>query len=661
MSPKIKAAFLVSYDYEYLFTSLPLVYDFVDQIVLAIDINRQTWSGEGFDIPNLFFDEIKAIDTAQKIAFLEESFYSPVLSEAENEIAERNRISEWMGEGCWKLQIDADEYFIDFEKVVRFLKDRDHLLENPNAHAVNVRANWVTLFKKTPNGYLYVDNREHFSFATNVVGRHYFARDLSAVDNSEIRTDFVAIHQSWAREPQEILKKINNWTHRNDFDVKKYFHFWQEVNEDNYVNFVDLHPFHPRHWKRLKFIRCESVAGFTEAYKRMANLEKNYALEIKDSQKKHMRILLDPQTYNEQKFGGISRYYTELYLGLNKIDGVTVTCPIVYSDNLHLKEAGLFQGFKNLVFESPLLPKFIKKKILKKTKRKNIRKAKKALRAQEFDVFVPTYYTPYFLDTLGDKPFVLTVYDMIHEIFPEYFTRDLFTSKNKKLLMEKATKIIAISESTKQDILKIYPHIDAAKIEVVYLSHSIKTTALVALDLPKNYILFVGNRSIYKNFIFFLKAVAPLLKSNPDLFVVAAGGNKFNTEELELIKELGVSKQLIQQNFQDNELATYYSNAKCFVFASEYEGFGIPVLESMACGCPVVLARHSSFPEVAGDAGVYFELHNAEDLKNKVAGLVENPVLRNEFSQKGLEQVQRFSWQKTADDCLKVYQKAIAY
>lgn len=373
-----------------------------------------------------------------------------------------------------------------------------------------------------------------------------------------------------------------------------------------------------------------------------------------------MKILLDPQTYNEQKFGGISRYYTELYIELNKIDGVTVNCPIVYSDNLHLKEAGLFRDFKSLIFESPLIPKFLRKKILKKTKHKNLRRTRKALQAQDFDIFIPTYYNPYFLGPIGEKPFVLTVYDMIHEIFPQYFTRDLHTVKNKKLLMEKATKIIAISQSTKQDIVKIYPHIDAGKIEVVYLSHSIRLNDHAKLDLPKNYILFVGNRSIYKNFTFFLKAVAPLLNANPSLYVVAAGGNKFNAEEQALIKELGVSQQILQQNFEDHQLSSYYANAKCFVFASEYEGFGIPVIESMACGCPVVLANHSSFPEVAGDAGVYFELHNAEDLKNKVLGLVDNESLRSQYSLKGLEQVKKFSWQKTAHDCLKVYQKAVA-
>lgn len=373
-----------------------------------------------------------------------------------------------------------------------------------------------------------------------------------------------------------------------------------------------------------------------------------------------MRILLDPQTYNEQKYGGVSRYYTELYLGLNKIDGIKVACPIVYTDNLHLKEAGLFQGLRGMISESPLTPKFLKKKIRKKGIRKNIKNTIKVMQKGNYDVFIPTYYTPYFLDHLNGKPFVLTVYDMIHEIFPQYFTKDLHTVSNKKLLIEKATKIIAISESTKQDIIKIYPHVDASKIEVVYLSHSIKTNDKASISLPKKYILFVGQRWIYKNFGFFLKAVAPILKADSDLYIVCAGGNKFTADEQLLIKELGLSNQMVQQNFEDNELATYYSNAKCFVFASEYEGFGIPVLESMACGCPVVLANHSSFPEVAGDAGVYFELHNAEDLKNKVTALLENESLRASYVEKGLEQVKKFSWQKTAEECLKVYQKAIA-
>ena len=373
-----------------------------------------------------------------------------------------------------------------------------------------------------------------------------------------------------------------------------------------------------------------------------------------------MKLLLDPQTYNMQQFGGISRYHTEVLVELQKIPGIEIECPIVYSDNLHLKEYGLFENFRNRVTDAALLPKFLKKKLVKKFRKKNIKLTKKALAKQDFDVFVSTYYDPYFLENLGEKPFVLTLHDMIHDIFPQYFARDKYTVARKKLLLEKATRVICVSENTKKDILKFYPHIDASKLDVVYLSQSIDTQSKVDVALPQKYILFVGNRTIYKNFNFFIKAVAPLLKAEPDLFVVCAGGNGFENNEKELIQSLGIEKQIIQRNFEDNELAAYYSNAKCFVFPSEYEGFGIPVLEAMACGCPVVLANHSSFPEVAGDAGVFFELNNAEDLKSKVSGLLENENLRQEFMKKGLERAANFSWKKTAQGCLETYNKAAA-
>lgn len=372
-----------------------------------------------------------------------------------------------------------------------------------------------------------------------------------------------------------------------------------------------------------------------------------------------MNILVDPQTFNEQKFGGISRYHTELYLEYKQRMDIQITCPILFSDNLHLNEASLFCSFRNTLFGSKLIPKFIRKKIAKLYKKKNIKRAIEFIEKGDFDVLMATYYDPYFIEALGNKPFVLTLHDMIHELFPQYFAGDLNTIKNKKILLEKATKVIAVSQNTKNDILKIYPHIDGNKIQVVHLAPSIITSKGTKVNLPADYILFIGNRKYYKNFIFFLKAVAPILHLYPKLFVVAAGGNKFTKEELQWIKKLDITSQILQQNFADSELATYYSKAKCFVFPSEYEGFGIPVLESMVCGCPVVLANHSSFPEVAGEAGVYFELNNELDLTNKILSLVENTDFREKHIQLGLQQVKKFSWKKTADNCLDVYNKAI--
>ena len=372
-----------------------------------------------------------------------------------------------------------------------------------------------------------------------------------------------------------------------------------------------------------------------------------------------LKILLDPQIFNEQTFGGISRYYTEIYSEIKKRDHADIYCPLLYTDNIHFKESPLFlESFQFRMRMFIKYGKILRYFLPRKLKKRNRKLFTKLLQQEKFDVFVPTYYDTSFLN-VTQKPFVLTVYDMIHEIFPQYFLEDTVTVPNKKLLLEKASRVIAISKSTKNDILRIYPHIPADKIDVVPLSYAIKSPTENRPNLPNKYLLFVGNRSVYKNFTFFIKAIASLLVDDPELMLLCAGGNAFKDNELQIIAELGISNQVSQQNFEDNELYHYYKNALCFIFPSEYEGFGIPVLEAMACDCPVILANHSSFPEVAGEAGLYFELNNAGDLNAKVFSLVNDPELRNHYRELGLEQVKKFSWKKTADECLQVFKKAI--
>lgn len=371
-----------------------------------------------------------------------------------------------------------------------------------------------------------------------------------------------------------------------------------------------------------------------------------------------MKILLDPQIFDQQQYGGISRYYIELFSVLSQQNN-KVIIPFYSTANIYYGESDLVNLQQRVyAFYLRILIKF-KIRYKEDTISRNRRYLKRALVKRQYDLFVPTYYNPYFVTDIGSKPFVLTVYDMIHELFPEYFENDSFNVvENKKYLMEKATRIIAVSENTKKDIIKIYPHIDSAKIDVVYHGCSIKKISYEIDNLPTNYILYVGNRNNYKNFKFLLSAIAELLITNQDLFLICAGGDSFDSTENALISKFGLENQVFQKSFQEQELATFYTRAKCFVFPSKYEGFGIPVLESMTCGCPVVLARHSSFPEVAGNAGVYFDLNNPKDLRDKIEMLVQNDVLRNEYSEKGLEQAKKFSWQKAAYECMIVYQKA---
>jgi len=368
-----------------------------------------------------------------------------------------------------------------------------------------------------------------------------------------------------------------------------------------------------------------------------------------------MKILVDPQIFNQQKYGGISRYYTEIFSVLAKKPAVDVNIPIYSTDNIYLKDSDLLT--KNIFLTSLYNTLAFLGISTKSLRKKNANQLlEKICHENNYDVFIPTYYDPYFLDLIREKPFVLTVYDMIHELMPQYFENDPYNViEFKSILIEKASRIIAVSNNTKNDILKFYPHIDPDKIVVIYHGSSIKIDRNVNVDLPSSYILYVGSRANYKNFTFLVNAIDPILKDNPNLILLAAGGGEFTDEEIDFIKKKGLDKQILQKNFEENELGLFYKNAIFFVFPSLYEGFGIPVLESMACGCPIILSDSSSFPEVAGQAGMYFDCTSEADLRQKMKMLLKDENLRKQFSEKGLLQVKKFDWEVAAKQCLEVY------
>ena len=366
-----------------------------------------------------------------------------------------------------------------------------------------------------------------------------------------------------------------------------------------------------------------------------------------------MKVLLDPQIFLAQKFGGISRLFVEVWKRSLDTDEMHFECPITYSENYHLNESGLepkniFTVLHNWHFKGiGRVKDLLKANAVMRTKRK--------LKAQQFDVFLSTYYDPYFLDLVGKKPFILTVYDMIHEIFPGHFINDTNTISQKKVLIDRADKIIAISKQTKKDILKFYPHTSPEKVEVVYLSQTILNNVLPIPDeLPMNYILFVGNRGAYKNFKLLAETAVPYLNHDPSLYIVCAGGGKFTDHEIKMLQDLGIRNQVIQRNYKDSELASFYKGAKIFVFPSAYEGFGIPTLEAMKSGCPVILANSSCLPEVGGNAALYFESDSKDSLATVIEKALNDEYLRKDLIAKGYEQVKKFSWDKTADGYFNV-------
>ena len=190
-------------------------------------------------------------------------------------------------------------------------------------------------------------------------------------------------------------------------------------------------------------------------------------------------------------------------------------------------------------------------------------------------------------------------------------------------MIQSADRIIAISGSTKRDILRFFPETDPAKISVVHLGASMPA---VDESLPSpaevDYVLFVGSRGGYKNFLRFVEAMRPVLEARKDICVLCIGGGGFTASELEAIGSL--RSRYCQASADDETLARAYAHALCFVFPSEYEGFGIPLLESFACNCPLVCAKSSSFPEVAGGAAEYFDPLSVDEMSAAILRVVDD-------------------------------------
>ena len=366
-----------------------------------------------------------------------------------------------------------------------------------------------------------------------------------------------------------------------------------------------------------------------------------------------MKIQFDHQIFASQRYGGISRYFYELVKGFDALDDIRTDVSVLLSDNHYISDKK-HTNQKDFLSQQRFRGKYRIYKIVDKVY--TIQQLKK----QNFDIFHPTYYDTYFLKHIGETPFVLTVYDMIHERFSEVIDPSDKTSIRKKLLVEKATKIIAISQSTKNDLIEFFGT-DESKIEVIYLGNSMfpELQADTKLKTPNKYILFVGARGGYKNFERFIKSISLMLNKDKNLCVICAGGGKFTFKELEIFSSLNITNQITQYTLGDNALASLYQNAQLFVYPSLYEGFGIPILESFACQCPLLCSNTSSLPEVAGDGACYFDPYSEESMRNSITTVLGDECLQDELRQKGAVRLKQFSWKKTAIETKKIYESVM--
>ena len=369
-----------------------------------------------------------------------------------------------------------------------------------------------------------------------------------------------------------------------------------------------------------------------------------------------IRVLYDYKIWSKQRYGGISRYYYEIIK--RNTENFSVMADVC---------AGFFYNDYGLDKLSNRCLKVFGTKLSEAPKNKMIKKFVNAtnitffsswmvLQGSQYDVYHPTYYAK------GNRRFkgrqVVTVYDMVHELYPHLFSEEDPTSQAKRRTVEQSDWIITISETTKRDLVNIFD-IDPYKIQVIHLANSLlyKASEEEEAILNKPYILFVGNRKGYKNFSNFIRAYTNSSKLSKDFCIVAFGGETLTNEEKNLFEELKINDRVHHLYGDDRIANNLYKNAACLIYPSFYEGFGIPPLEAMYHGCPVVASNVSSIPEVVGDAAFLFSPGDNEEMLYALEKVLYDEVLKSSLRKKGYQREKNFSWDRCAQETFHVYQR----
>ncbi|MBK4730633.1 glycosyltransferase family 4 protein [Oxynema sp. CENA135] len=282
------------------------------------------------------------------------------------------------------------------------------------------------------------------------------------------------------------------------------------------------------------------------------------------------------------------------------------------------------------------------------------------------------FHSSYYRFSLSKKTKnVVTCYDFAEELDIYKTLGSQLNIFQRKLAVKAADAIICISESTKQDLLKLYPNdIDSNKVNVVHLANSLhpintlnKTKKfhriLKLIEQVNNlYVLYVGRRTVRKNFKSALLGFAGSQLPQRGYSMVCTG-DQFLEDEKDLFSSLGLKDTIfVVEKANNQELSYLYQNAFALVYPSLYEGFGLPPLEAMSCGCPVIASCTSSIPEVVGDTGVMVHPDNYDAISDALNKFLD-PHLRQSYINKGLKRSKLFSWDKVAEEHLKIYKKLI--
>lgn len=360
-----------------------------------------------------------------------------------------------------------------------------------------------------------------------------------------------------------------------------------------------------------------------------------------------MRILYDGAMYQEPA-GGINRYFANVIARLpgSFIPHLTTCRRSSQNDPAHPRlEVHRFARFRprrvSLKFERAYFGRVAD--------------------SQSFDLAHPTYYSLLSQREIAEYrcPVVITVWDMIHELFPEMDPLGRF-AEQKRRAVEVADALICISENTKNDLLQRYPAA-AGKVTVTHLAANLalgidKEETKGSEPIPATpYFIYVGSRASYKNFDSLLSAFAKAATVETDMSLCIVGP-PFTQVEARKITQFGLTNRVAHYGqVTDAHLARLYRNSIALVYPSLYEGFGIPPLEAMSCGTAVIASNRSSIPEVVGDAALLFDPAHQDELTDMLVTLPRDTSRRDSLVRKGYLRAAQFSWNTTADQTIAVY------
>ena len=273
-------------------------------------------------------------------------------------------------------------------------------------------------------------------------------------------------------------------------------------------------------------------------------------------------------------------------------------------------------------------------------------------------------------------PVVVSVHDLSFEHLPHTFNRRSRTQLRLTVRhsVRRAARVLTLSEHTRKDVIETY-RIDPERVDVIPIAASPRFGPVLddkelqrvrhTYGIESDYILCVGSIQPRKNLVRLVKAYALLRNKRPadklPKLVFVGKRAWLYDETLRAIDEMGITESVILTGYvPETDLPALYSGALCFVYPSFFEGFGLPPLEAMQCGVPVIIGNRTSLPEVVGDAALAVDPFDVHAIAGAIEDLINKPVLRDELRVKGLARAHIFDWQETAQRTLKVYEQVVA-